>query len=257
VGRSHRSSFAYFLIREETQLTAEASKRLQVIQSCTALGSGFNVATHDLEIRGSGNLLGEEQSGIITEVGMELYSQMLQETLAELKNEGISEPLPELNSGYTAYIPESYIPDASLRISTYRRLDRAKSPSHLTKLEEEILDRFGMYPKEVETLCEILRIRALAHPLKPQTLDCFPGRLTLTLSPKTPLEPLKILSLVGKEVTLDPKGRLTFSYESALQNSALAKDARYHNRPEFYDFSVCRKFLLDLLKRANISVDNL
>lgn len=257
VGRSHRSSTAYFLIREETQLTPEASKRLQVIQSCTALGSGFNVATHDLEIRGSGNLLGEEQSGLIAEVGMELYSQMLQETLAELKNEGVNEPMPELNSGYTAYIPDTYIPDASLRISTYRKLDRAKSPNELLKLEEEILDRFGMYPKEVETLCELLRIRALSYPLSPVTVDCFPGRLTLTLSPKTPLEPSEILSLVGKEVALDPKGRLTFLYQSALQNPQLASEPKFQNRPEFYDFSICRRFLIDLLQKAKIAVENL
>lgn len=255
VGRSHRSSFAYFLIREGTELTPEASKRLQVIQSCTALGSGFNVATHDLEIRGSGNLLGEEQSGLIAEVGMELYSQMLQETLAVLKNEGTLEPLPELNSGYTAYIPDTYIPDASLRIATYRRLDRISSPADLLKLEEEILDRFGMYPKEVETLCEVLRIRTLAYPLKPQVLDCFPGRLSLLLSDKTPLDPQKILSLVGKGVSIDPKGRLTFEYVSALKDPDLAKEPRFKNRPEFYDFYVCRKFLIDLLGRAGIPID--
>lgn len=257
VGRSHRSSFAYFLIREDTQLTPEASKRLQVIQSCTALGSGFNVATHDLEIRGSGNLLGEEQSGLITEVGMELYSQMLQETLAELKNEGVAAPLPELNSGYTAYIPETYIPDASLRISTYRRLDRASTPAELLRLEDEILDRFGMYPKEVETLCEILRIRALSYPLRPQSVDCFPGRLTLTLSPSTPLDPKEIISLVGKDVSIDPKGRLSFSYVSAIHKPEVAKEVKFQNRPEFYDFSICRKFLIDLLQRAKIAVENL
>ncbi|MBN8553829.1 MAG: transcription-repair coupling factor [Deltaproteobacteria bacterium] len=257
VGRGHRSSFAYFLIHENTALSEEASKRLQVIQSCTELGSGFNVATHDMEIRGSGNLLGEEQSGIIAEVGLELYTQMLQETLSTLKKESFPEPLPELNSGYSAYIPETYIPDATVRIATYSRLNKTKTPGDLLILEEEILDRFGLYPKEVENLCQLQRLRTMAYALKASVIDCFPGKLSLTLSTNTPLEPQKIIPILSKKIVLDPKGRLVFHFDSALKKPELATDVRYQKHHELYDFSLCRDFLKDLCSRTNVVLQNI
>ncbi len=253
VGRGHRSSFAYFLIHENTELTPEASKRLQVIQSCTELGSGYNVATHDMEIRGSGNLLGEEQSGVIAEVGLELYTQMLEETLAELKHLDPKEPLPELNAGYTSYIPETYIPDASIRIITYKRLNKVMSSAELLSLEEELLDRFGLFPKEVENLCQLTRLRCLAYTLKAQTIDCYPGRLAILLLPSTPLPPEKILKMVGKEFVLDPKGRISYTYPSAMKDASLInKDAKFKDHPDLYDFAICRKFLQKLCEMAGI-----
>ncbi len=255
VGRGSRTSYAYFLVREDTPLTVEASKRLQVIQSCTELGSGFRVATHDLEIRGSGNILGEEQSGIIAEVGLELYTQMLQETLAEIKSSGMPEPLPELNSGYTAYLPEIYIPDPSVRIATYKHLNKAKTPSELLILEEEVLDRFGLYPKEVENLFQILRLRTLAHALKASQLDCFPGRLTLSLSPQTPLVLEKIIPLLGKDIQLDPKGRLIYQFESAVKKPELIRDAKQKGHPERYDFNLCATFLKKLMDTSTVALE--
>jgi transcription-repair coupling factor (superfamily II helicase) len=250
VGRSHQSSSAYFLIHEETKLSPEASKRLQVIQSCTELGSGFHVATHDMEIRGSGNILGEEQSGVMAEVGLELYTQMLQETLAELKHTKPLEPLPELNTGYSAYIPEVYIPDSSVRIATYKSLNRVRSPRELLEHENELLDRFGLYPREVENLCQLMRLRVMAHGLKAYTLEVFPGRLSLSFGPETPLDPQKIVSILGKNLQLDPKGRLTFTFESALRKQPA------DGAPELLDFSVCRNFLKQLCERAQVSLEN-
>lgn len=245
VGRSHVQAYAYFLVHETTQLTAEASKRLQVIQSCTDLGSGFNIATHDLEIRGSGNILGEEQSGVIAEVGLELYTQMLQETLAELRNHQPLEPLPELNSGYTAYIPESYIPDPAIRIATYKQLNNIHHPRELLALEEELLDRFGLYPKELENFCQLIGLRTLAHALRAEAIDIFPGRLAITLSPRTPLDPQKVIPLVGKGVSLDPKGRLTFEFEKSTAQEA-----------EKIDFQTCRRFLRDLCEKAGVTIQD-
>jgi transcription-repair coupling factor (superfamily II helicase) len=254
VGRSNRSAFAYFLIRDEVPLTEEASKRLQVLQSCTELGSGFTIATHDMEIRGSGNLLGEKQSGAIAEIGLELYQQLLEETLAEIKKEGIAEPLPEVNSGYTAYIPETYIPDTSIRIATYKRLDRVKSPQELFEAEEELLDRFGLYPKEVENLCQILRLRTIAYSLQAKTIDCFPGRLSLSLSDSTPLSPEKLIPFLGKKMTIDPKGRLSMQFKSAMHDSNLAKGPKFEKHPELYDFEQCRQQLLKLSEIAEIQL---
>lgn len=253
VGRSHLSASAYFLIHENTPLTPEASKRLQVIQSCTDLGSGFHVATHDMEIRGSGNILGEEQSGVIAEVGLELYTEMLQEALAELKSEERSEPLPELNSGYTSYIPETYIPDASVRIATYKRLDKIKTPGHLLDFENELLDRFGIYPREVENLCQLSRLRVLAHALKAGSLEVFPGRLSLHLLDSTPLEPKKLMPKLGKNLGIDQKGRLTFSFESALKKD-FSVDPKYQAHREMHDFKLCHDLLLSLCDLAEVSI---
>ncbi len=255
VGRSHLSAYAYFLIHETTPLTSEASKRLQVIQSCTDLGSGFHVATHDMEIRGSGNILGTEQSGVIAEVGLELYTQMLQETLNELKNKSPHEPLPELNSGYTAYLPESYIPDPTVRISTYKRLDQIQTPADLLDFENELLDRFGLYSREVENLCQLTRLRVVAHALKASTIEVFPGRLSLLLRETTSLDPQKILLLLGKNLVLDQKGRLTFSFESALKKP-VDLDEKIKTHPEMHDFAICKNFLLKLCETAEISLES-
>lgn len=244
VGRSHRSAYAYFLVREETQLTPEATKRLEVIRTNTELGSGFNVANHDLEIRGAGNLLGEQQSGVIAEVGLEFYTELLHETLAEIKQGGVPQRLPELTSGYTAYIPESYIPDASVRISTYKRLDKAVDLPQLVLLEEEILDRFGVYPVEVENLCHLLRLRIQAYQLGCQGIEVFPGRLSLQTTESTKISTdglVKLLKTVP-QMNLDPKGKLSFQFKSQM------KEAASNENVALRDFKICREFLERLSK---------
>lgn len=251
VGRGNRKAYAYFLIRPETSLTVEASKRSQVIQSCTELGSGFKVATHDLEIRGSGNLLGEAQSGVISEVGLELYNQMLHESLLDLKSGKQTNVLPELNSGYTAYIPQDYIPDAPVRISTYRRLNMIASSRELLNLEDELLDRFGLYPAELENFCKLIQLRVYASALKAKSIDCFPGKLTLDLGPETPLDPAVLVKKLCSEVAFDRKGRLVFEFESATENKELL-DGSKQKTPELYDFEQMRQFLLKLAKQANL-----
>jgi len=253
VGRSHIQAYAYFLIHENTELTKEASKRLQVIQSCTELGSGFNVATHDLEIRGSGNILGEEQSGVIAEVGLELYTQMLHETLAELRDQKHQEPLPDLNTGYTAFIPESYIPDPSIRIATYKQLNRVRTPAEILALEDELLDRFGLYPRELENFCQILRLRSMATALKAESIDIFPGRMAILLRPTTPLEPTKVIPLLGKDVSLDPKGRISFQFPSSVKTADPARIAEEEKK----DFQTCRNFLRRLFELSKLPLEEI
>lgn len=256
VGRSDRKAYSYFLIREDTVLTADASKRLQVLQSCTELGSGFRVATHDLEIRGSGNLLGEAQSGIIAEIGLELYNQMLHETLEDIRSG--KQPkleLPEIRPGFSAFIPDSYIPDPSIRISTYRRLNQIQELTQLTSFEDELLDRFGLYPKEVEVLCAIAGLRIHAAKIRAKEMDINPGKLILDFGPDTPLDPLKVIKHFGKKLYFDPKGRLIYSFDSALENSELIRGTKWQY-PEFYDLHQSKELLLELLRISEPASSN-
>lgn len=226
VGRSDRKAYAYFLLREETALTEEASKRLQVIQNCSELGSGFRVATHDLEIRGSGNLLGEEQSGVIAEIGLELYNQMLLENLEEMKaNPSPKESLPELNFSLNAYIPDHYIPDPSLRVGTYRRLNRLSTTKELLEFESELLDRFGLYPQEVEDLCLLTQTRILAHRLKAESLECGLTKMLIAFRPETPLDATKILKNFQDKLSFDTRGRLVIPIEAAPKQDQTAEKA--------------------------------
>lgn len=245
VGRGHRRAYSYFLIRENTALTPEASKRLQVIQTCTELGSGFKVASHDLEIRGSGNILGEAQSGIISEIGLELYNEMLHECLAEIKHQEAREPLPEMTSGYTAYIPEAYIPDPAVRISTYRKLNSIQNSQELLDFESELLDRFGLYSEEVDHLCQLAHIRCLAGRLSAKSVECRPGKMILELSPKTPLDPVPLMKAFKNSLQIDTRGRLVFPFQSAVTDPALLKDSKFKTAAQF-DFFLCRDFLKKL-----------
>lgn len=245
VGRSHLNAFAYFLVHETTELTPDASKRLQVIATHTALGSGFKISTHDMEIRGAGNLLGDAQSGIVAEVGLELYTQMLEETLNELRNHKSQEALPEMNAGFPAFIPESYIPDIVVRISTYKQINSLRSLSELMNFESELLDRFGLYSEPLENLCGLMQLRILAHHLHASHIDLYPGRLQLTFRNTTPLEPSKLVRILSKSVTLDPKGRLSFGYPSSW-----ATDGKVDK-----DIKICRDFLKQLLDLAGITLE--
>jgi transcription-repair coupling factor (superfamily II helicase) len=245
VGRSHRRAYAYFLIHEESSLTPEASKRLQVIQSCTELGSGFKVASHDLEIRGSGNLLGDAQSGVIAEVGLELYNEMLHECLTEIRNEVRAEPLPDLQSGYSAYIPADYISDAGVRISTYRRFNQIRSDQELLDFESELLDRFGLYPEEVDLLCQIASLRSRAAKLRAKAVEIRPGRMLLEFKPNTPLDPQRVLKDYSPQVSLDPKGRLNFNFKSAMLDAQILSTSSFRS-PALHDLFECRQFLKKL-----------
>jgi len=167
VGRSKTRAYAYLTTKPRQKLTPQAEKRLRVLGSLDSLGAGFTLASQDLDIRGAGNLLGDEQSGHIKEVGYELYQSMLEEAIAKIKAgemEGLSEAddqwAPQINLGVPVLIPEDYVPDLDVRLGLYRRLSALSSKVELEGFAAELIDRFGPLPKEVNTLLLVVRIKA-------------------------------------------------------------------------------------------------
>jgi transcription-repair coupling factor (superfamily II helicase) len=166
VGRGTTQAYAYFLIQGEDFITDEAKKRLRAIQEMSYLGAGFRLALKDLEIRGAGNLLGPEQSGYIHGVGFDMYMEMMERAVSELKGERVREEIgPRIRLRLSAFIPEDYIADITLRLSIYKRISSVASPEALADLREEIRDRFGDLPVEVTNLLHIIRIKLLAKML--------------------------------------------------------------------------------------------
>ena len=168
VGRSKTRAYAYFTMPNGEKLTAGAEKRLKVLQSLDTLGAGFSLASHDLDIRGAGNLLGEEQSGHIREVGFELYQSMLEEAVASLRNggdlgEAQEQWSPQISLGTSVLIPESYVADLQLRLGLYRRLSMLEKRSDIDAFAAELVDRFGELPEEVKHLLDVVEIKGLAR----------------------------------------------------------------------------------------------
>ena len=168
VGRSKIRAYAYMTTKPRKPLTPQAEKRLRVLGSLDSLGAGFTLASQDLDIRGAGNLLGDEQSGHVREVGFELYQEMLEEAIAKMKAgemEGLSEAdeqwAPQINLGVPVLIPEDYVPDLDVRLGLYRRLSALASKVELEGFAAELIDRFGKLPKEVNTLLSVVRIKSM------------------------------------------------------------------------------------------------
>ncbi len=186
VGRSKTRAYCYLTTRPRSPLTPQAQKRLKLLGSMDTLGAGFNLASHDLDLRGAGNLLGEEQSGHIREVGYELYQQMLEETIARIKSgelQGLS-PVddswsPQINLGVPVMIPEDYVSDLDVRLGLYRRLSSLQTKVELEGFAAELIDRFGPVPKEVNTLMVIVRIKALCKRAGISRLDVGPKGATV------------------------------------------------------------------------------
>jgi len=186
VGRSKTRAYCYLTTKPRAPLTPQATKRLRLLGSLDSLGAGFNLASHDLDLRGAGNLLGEEQSGHIREVGYELYQHMLEETIAKIKSgelQGLSsiddDWSPQLNLGVPVMIPETYIPDLDIRLGLYRRLSSLTTKVELEGFAAELIDRFGPLPKEVNTLMLIVRIKAMCKRAGISKLDAGPKGATI------------------------------------------------------------------------------
>ncbi|MEO0327922.1 MAG: transcription-repair coupling factor [Pseudomonadota bacterium] len=178
VGRSKTRAYAIFTLPVKKTMTATAERRLKVLQSLNSLGAGFELASHDLDIRGSGNLLGEEQSGQIREVGYELYQQMLEEAVAEMKDGDFAETSgkwsPQISIGTAVLIPEDYVLDLQLRLSLYRRLSDIAEPEEIDAFAAELIDRFGPLPQEVEYLLKIVYIKGLCMIANVEKFDAGP-----------------------------------------------------------------------------------
>jgi len=186
VGRSKTRAYAYLTTKPRAPLTPQAERRLRVLGSLDTLGAGFTLASQDLDIRGAGNLLGEEQSGQMRDVGYELYQQMLEEAIAKIRAgemEGLSEVdaqwAPQINLGVPVLIPEAYVPDLDVRLGLYRRLSSLSTKVELEGFAAEMIDRFGPLPKEVNTLLLIVRIKAMCKKAGIAKLDGGPKGATL------------------------------------------------------------------------------
>ncbi|MCA8878436.1 MAG: transcription-repair coupling factor [Rhodobacteraceae bacterium] len=186
VGRSKTRAYAYLTTKPRTPLTPAAEKRLRVLGSLDSLGAGFTLASQDLDIRGAGNLLGEEQSGQMREVGYELYQQMLEEAVAKIRSgemEGVTDDdgqwAPQINLGVPVLIPEDYVPDLDVRLGLYRRLSALTTKVELEGFAAELIDRFGKLPKEVNSLLLVVRIKAECKRAGIARLDAGPKGATI------------------------------------------------------------------------------
>ncbi len=186
VGRSKTRAYAYLTTKPRLRLTPTAEKRLRVLGSLDTLGAGFTLASQDLDIRGAGNLLGEEQSGQMRDVGFELYQSMLEEAIAKIKAgemEGLSAAddqwAPQINLGVPVLIPEAYVPDLDVRLGLYRRLSELSTKVELEGFAAELIDRFGKLPREVNTLMLVVRIKAMCKRAGIAKLDGGPKGATI------------------------------------------------------------------------------
>jgi transcription-repair coupling factor (superfamily II helicase) len=195
VGRSTHRAYAYLLVRSEQSLSTDAERRLQAIQDLAELGSGFRLASMDLEIRGAGNLLGAEQSGNLAALGYDAYMQMLEETIDELRGQvREAEVDPEIRLPVAARLPEDFVPDVSQRLVLYKRLASSRDDADVDRLRDEILDRFGHLPPEAENLFQVIRLKILARKLGVASVDVQKGDLVLKAGPATKIDPQRLVN---------------------------------------------------------------
>ena len=197
IGRSHHRAYAYLLIPGEHLITPEAQKRLRVLQELDDLGGGFRLAAHDLEIRGAGNLLGKQQSGHITAVGLELYMQMMEQAVRELRGDPPEAEIePEIQLGVPAFIPESYVPDVSQRLVIYKRLAGIRGMPDLTAIGEELVDRYGPVPPLVDTLMRLMELRRWLKDLRVLRARRRGEDVVLEFEVGTRVDPTRLIELV-------------------------------------------------------------
>ncbi len=222
VGRSHHQAYAYLMVPDIEGLTKQAKQRLDAIQAMEELGSGFYLAMHDLEIRGAGEVLGENQSGNMLEVGFQLYNEMLSEAVRCLKagiEPDLLSPLnvtTEINLHSPALLPDYYCGDVHLRLSFYKKLATAKNADQVDRLLEEIVDRFGKLPPQAQSLIDVHRLRVLAKPYGVVKVDAAPGVITITFKKDPPIDPMKIIQLIQKHKHIKLAGNEKLRIERAL-----------------------------------------
>jgi transcription-repair coupling factor (superfamily II helicase) len=220
IGRSHHRAYAYLLIPGEHLITPEAQKRLRVLQELDDLGGGFRLAAHDLEIRGAGNLLGKQQSGHITAVGMELYTHMLEQAVRELRGEEAeTEVEPEIQLGIPAFVPETYVADVSQRLMIYKRLAGIRGVPDLEAVRDELVDRYGPIPPLVDTLLRVMELRRWLKDLRVVRARRRGDAVVLEFDSSTPLRSDALVGFVRGS-----KGRARMTAGSALEIRPQATD---------------------------------
>ncbi|MCW8835830.1 MAG: transcription-repair coupling factor [Rhodospirillales bacterium] len=206
VGRSKTRAYAYMTLPPRQKITPSAEKRLQVMQALDTLGAGFSLASHDLDIRGAGNLLGEEQSGHIREVGIELYQQMLEEAVADAKGGGAGDAdekdiwSPQINIGMPVLIPEAFIADLGVRLSLYRRLASLGDDGEIESFAAEMVDRFGPLPDEVENLLKVVSIKVLCRKSGVEKVDAGPKGAVISFRNNQFSNPAGLVAFINEQV---------------------------------------------------------
>jgi len=219
VGRAKTRAYAYLTLPPRGGISETAKRRLEVMQSLDSLGAGFTLASHDLDIRGAGNLLGEEQSGHIREVGIELYQQMLEEAVAEARGGGGEAEeegswSPQISIGVPVLIPESYVADLGVRLALYRRIGTLETPSEIEAFAAEVIDRFGRLPPEVENLLQTVQLKRLCQVAGLERLDAGPKGAVVSFYKERFNNPAGLVRFITEQkgtARLRPDHRLVFS----------------------------------------------
>jgi transcription-repair coupling factor (superfamily II helicase) len=201
VGRSKEEARAYLLIPPGAMLSPDAQKRLTVIKEFTEPGSGFQIASHDLEIRGAGNLVGMAQTGHISAVGYEMYTQLMERAVRELRGEKmpVAEVKPEIHLGLPAFIPDSYVPDTHRRLVTYKKLSMAATDDDVLAMKEDMWDCYGPPPPEVQNLMQIISLRNLMKGLMAEKMEYDGRNMILVVHKSSPIDPLRLIELARKK----------------------------------------------------------
>jgi transcription-repair coupling factor (superfamily II helicase) len=238
VGRSHHRAYAYLIAPPRATLSEDAKKRLSAIESLEQLGVGFSLASHDLEIRGAGELLGESQSGEIDEVGFSMYAELLNRAVESLK-QGKSLDLEEaphagaeINIHAPALLPADFLPDIHMRLVLYKRISNARTEDALVALREEMIDRFGLLPEPAMLLFQITSLRNLADTRGIKKIDAGPKGARIDFFPKAPIDPASVITLLQsapKTYRLDGPERIRVSRDMPDANSRLEMIAQVLN----------------------------
>ncbi|RUM75956.1 MAG: transcription-repair coupling factor, partial [Candidatus Thioglobus sp.] len=205
VGRSHHRAYAYLVIKSHQSLSANAKKRLDAIESLEELGAGFMLANHDLEIRGAGDLLGDNQSGKISEIGFNLYHDLLKRTIDAMragKQINLDDPINheiEIDTGLGCIIPQTYLGDVHERLVLYKRIANAKNNDELKDLQIEMIDRFGLLPDSTKNLFAATRLKLFSDKIGIDKISLYDDKAHLTFSDKTTVEPIKIINLIQQK----------------------------------------------------------
>lgn len=197
VGRSDRRAYAYLFLPPHGQPSEDARRRIEAIQDLSELGAGFRLAMDDLEIRGAGNVLGSEQSGQVAAVGYDLYMEMLEQAIAELRGEALDEGLePEIKLPLPSLLPESYVPDVNQRLVLYKQLSCARSFGELAEIRDDLLDRFGPLPTEGRNLIEVIRLKIRSRELGIEAIETSGRSLVLRVAPRSRIDPKRLLAVL-------------------------------------------------------------
>ncbi|MBW2520377.1 MAG: transcription-repair coupling factor [Deltaproteobacteria bacterium] len=224
VGRSHQRAYAYLLIPGETVLSHDARERLKVLQEQTELGAGFRIARHDLELRGAGDLLGARQAGQVAAIGFEMYSELLEETIYELRGQIKEHHIdPEIRLGLSAFLPEAYVVDPNQRLVLYRKLAAARTEDELYEVSDELRDRYGELPSPAKLLLDVMKLRVCMKALRIEALEFDGHNLVFSFPADTKVSPEHILSLLNnaKKYRFSPDYRLSVRVGRLAANELL------------------------------------